>query len=154
MKILLVEDDEEKAKKISEFIATDFAGSHVSLAKSFASGLRAAITECASLDVILLDMSMPNYDVSVQEPGGGAQESFAGRDMLAQMRLRGLSIPTVVITMFASFGKEETRKSLEQLAAELHDKYAPTFRGVVYYNPMQEGWREALRKHLRNIREQ
>jgi CheY-like chemotaxis protein len=148
MKVLLVEDDEEKAKRITEFVESEFAGTKVELARSFNSGLRAAIAGSNLIDVMLLDMSMPNYDDSPQEPGGGTPESYAGRDLLAQMRLRGISIPTIVITMFASFGKEETRKSLEQLTKELAEKFAPTFKGVVYYNSMQEGWRDGLKRLL------
>lgn len=146
MNILLIEDDEEKSRKIEEFLAQEFPSPKVTVAKSFSSGLRALIAGSSTLDFVLLDMSMPSYDVSHQEPGGGTPESFAGRELLAQMRLRSINVPTIVVTQFDSFGETSKRVSLEQLDEELSTRYAPPFRGLVYYNSTQEGWRGALKR--------
>lgn len=146
MNILLIEDDEEKSRTIEGFIAQEFPSSTTSVAKSFSSGLRALILGSDSLDIVLLDMSMPSYDVSHQEPGGGTPESFAGRELLAQMRLRSINVPTIVVTQFDSFGEAPKRVSLDQLVDELSACYSPPFSGLVYYNSIQAGWRSSLKK--------
>jgi CheY-like chemotaxis protein len=148
MKILLIEDDVEKLKTLQQFLRGEFAEAQVTVARSFASGLRAAIAGEDEIDVILLDMSMPNYDVSFSEPSGGTPEHFAGRDLLTQMRLRSIAIPTIVVTMFDSFGEKPNTISLGQLADQLRSEYAPPFRELVYYDSRREGWKKQLKESI------
>jgi CheY-like chemotaxis protein len=145
MKILFIEDDEDKAKRILDFIVSDIRAAEVVCAKSFNSGLRTLILGAKSFDLVLLDMTMTSYDVTPEEPTGGSIEYFAGRDMLAQMQLRGIWIPTVVVTMFDSFGEGAKKVSLGALINELRSKYMPYFLGHVYYNATEDGWRTALK---------
>src|ERR1700730_5606175 len=153
MKILFIENDDDKAKRILDFIGSDIFGAQVVCAKSFNSGLRALIRDAKSLDFVFLDMTMPSYDVTPDEPGGGPVEHFAGRDMLAQMHLRQIRIPTVVVTMFDSFGDGAKKVSLGTLVSELRNKSEPYFLGHVYYNATEDGWRTALKEIItRHVR--
>ncbi|SCZ59370.1 response regulator [Thiohalomonas denitrificans] len=149
MKVLLIEDDEEKATKVSGFVSSEYKGAEIAVARSINSGLRALISGVGSLDVVLLDMTLPSFDVSPQEPSGGAPENFAGRELLAQMKLRGIEIPTIVVTQFDSFGEGDAKVSLNTLATELSSQYGAQFKGYVYYNSAQEGWRAALDKMIK-----
>lgn len=151
MKILLIEDDEEKLRQITEFLKSSFSDAKVAIARSFDAGLRKVQADSATTDVVLLDMSMPSYDVSTREPTGGVPESFAGRELLSQMRLRSVLIPTIVVTMFDSFGEKSNKISLEQLRADLKQHYSPPFRDLVYYNSRQEGWRNALKESIQRL---
>lgn len=146
MNILIIEDDEDKSKKLEEFISTEFPLSYIQFAKSLNSALRALVAGKDSLDIVLLDMSMPAYDISQNEPSGGDPENYAGKELLAQMCLRSINLPTIVVTMFDSFGEAPTQMSLEQLIADLKARYSPPFKGHVYYNPTQEGWKNALKQ--------
>lgn len=154
MKILLIEDDEEKCRIISDFVREEFQNVELETARSFNSGLRAVIKGAKSYSVVLLDMSMPNYDISIDEPGGGTPESFAGSDLLSQMKLRGIQTPTIVVTMFDKFGDEPNRMSLPQLIANLDAQFRPTFRGLTYYNPAEDGWRSSLKSLINSIVEE
>ncbi|AUO46144.1 DNA-binding transcriptional response regulator [Pseudomonas ogarae] len=151
MKMLIIEDDEDKLKTLAEFIDAEFPGYVVETAKSYNSGLRAIIKGNNLYDFILLDMSMPNYDVSPSEPSGGSPESFAGSELLAQMKLRNIQIPTVVVTMFDAFGDNSSKVSLDQLVEKLAIQFQPTFRGSVYYNPAEDGWRSSLKIIISSI---
>jgi hypothetical protein len=152
MKILFIEDDEDKAKKILDFIKVDIPAAKVIRTKSFNGGLRALMEYSGSLNLVLLDMTMPSYDVTPEEPTGGSVEQFAGRDLLAQMQLRQIHVPTVVLTMFDSFGEGTKKVALSTLVSELRDKFAPDFLGHVYYNATEEGWRQALTEIIaRNV---
>lgn len=150
MKILLIEDDEEKMLKILEYIRTQYSDVIIKVARSFNSGLRELITG-GPIDVLLLDMSMPNFNSTIDDPNGGAPEHFAGREILAQMKLRRIVIPTVVITMFDLFGESPDRMSFAQLEQQLKLLFDPNFRGMVYYNSGQEGWKNALGNLIRKI---
>jgi CheY-like chemotaxis protein len=151
MQILLIEDDEEKLRQIAEFLRDSFSDAKVIIARSFDAGLRKVISDSATTDVVLLDMSMPSYDVSSREPTGGVPESFAGRDLLAQMKLRSIRTPTIVVTMFDSFGEKPNKISIEQLSADLKRHYSPPFRDLIYYNSRQEGWRSALKVSISRL---
>lgn len=146
MNILLIEDDDEKLMKITHFVEENFTNSKVSSARSYASGLRKIISLKSTTNIILMDMSMPSYDIAEHEPGGGTPEHFAGRDLLAQMKLRKINIPTIIVTMFDSFGEKGSEKSLSQLTKELKSEYAPPFVGLVYYDSRQEGWQSELKQ--------
>lgn len=148
MNVLLVEDDDEKLDDIYRFLLAEYPSVEVKIARSFASGLRLVMANKSNTDLILMDMSMPSFDISEQEPSGGTPEGFAGRELLAQMKLRSVLIPTIVVTMFDSFGEKSDKKSLEQLTQELKGLYSPPFFDLVYYDSRQEGWRSALRESI------
>jgi CheY-like chemotaxis protein len=151
MKILLVEDDEDKARTVRDFLASEFKPSSLTLARSFSSGLRQLATQASDLDLVILDMSMPSFDVTPNEPTGGAPESFAGRDLLEQMKLRGIVVPTIVLTMLDSFGEAPNKVSLDQLIKKLKEEFGATFVGHVYYSTAVEGWKGPLRKLVREV---
>lgn len=152
MKILLVEDDEDKARKLLEFLQLEDAAANVIGARSLNSGLRAIIQNASDLDVLLLDMSMPNFDVGADEPTGGSPENYAGTEILAQMKLRGISIPTIVVSMFDSFGEQKNKISLENLDKRLMLEYKEFYLGHVYYSASQEGWQRSLSNLLGQLR--
>jgi len=91
-------------------------------ARSFNSGLKSLAVGAKRFDLVLLDMTMPTYDVTPSEPTGGSIEHFAGRDLLAQMKLRQIDISVAVITMFVSFGEGSKKMSLANLSQELHSQ--------------------------------
>jgi CheY-like chemotaxis protein len=146
--ILIVEDDEDKLETLMNFLNLEFPNVEINTARSFSSGLRSVVQGAKKYDGILLDMSMPNYDSSATEPGGGKPESFAGSDLLAQMKLRKIEIPTLVVTMFDKHGEEPNRISLEQLEEQLTKMYSPIFRGLTYYSLSESDWRNSLRNNI------
>lgn len=152
-KMLIVEDDEDKLKILEDFIRAEYPEYLIETARSYNSGLRAIINGSKQYDFLLLDMSMPNYDVTPSEPSGGSPESFAGSELLAQMKLRGIHTPAIVVTMFDAFGDNSSKVSLSQLVDKLAAQFRPTFRGSVYYNPAEDGWRSSLKTLINNIRE-
>ncbi len=147
-KILIVEDDEDKLATLIMFINGEFPSFHVDTARSFSSGLRLIADRSKCYSGILLDMTMPNYDPSVSDPGGGKPEKFAGEDLLAQMKLRKIEIPTIIVTMFDKHGDEPNRLTLEQLSERLIEKFSPTFRGLTYYSLSESGWRNSLKSQI------
>lgn len=154
MNILIIEDDEDKLKALQGVLQDAIEGSVIIAARSFSSGLREVILRSSSLDFILLDMSMPNYDVTSKEPSGGNPEPFAGRELLAQMKLRLIETPVIVVTMFDSFVDKDEKLSLPQLVDELKEKYSPPYFDTVYFDSRQEGWRFSLVDIIKRLRKE
>lgn len=146
MRILLVEDDVDKRDRIRNHLSTQCAEPlEFVVAESLHSGLK-RLTDKSGYDLIVLDMSMPNYDVSMDEPSGGTPESFAGRSFLSQMKLRGICIPVVVLTQYDSFA--DGTVSLEDLDEEFKSKFDVFYLGSVYYHAATEMWKADLDKLL------
>jgi CheY-like chemotaxis protein len=149
MKVLFVEDDDDKAGKVAEEVLRAIDGVTLVRARSFDSALRNLVLAGSEIDGMLLDMSMPNFDDSQEPP-----ESFAGRDLLRQCKLRGIAKPTIVITQLDSFGVPPDQLSLEQLNVQLLNEFSPSYYGVVYYSSAHESWKSEIVRLIEKMMEQ
>lgn len=147
MKILFIEDDDEKRKKISDFLHESFTGILIIDKKSYNSGLLGLVSG-EQYDFVLMDMSMPNFDISQTDSEGGTPESFAGRDLLEQMKFRNIVFSTIIITQFDAFGERSNKLSLDELKFELEKKYSPTYQGTVYYHSSESNWKIHLKEMI------
>jgi CheY-like chemotaxis protein len=143
MNILFVEDDENKRKQISAFILEIIPNCELRIERSLQSGLRNLRTDLPGL--VLLDMTLPNYDQGPDEPGGQPQ-IFGGREFLRQMDRFDIVVPVIVITQFGTFGKGSSSRNLGDLDAELRAVHGMIYKGVVYYNAAIHGWKEELKR--------
>ncbi len=148
MKALIVEDDENKRIQLESFIRKAFPQSLISIAKSLQSGLRLILRE--RYDCVILDMTMPTYDISVEEDGRRPQ-AYAGREILRQLDRREIVLPVIVVTQFDRFGEGKESLTLSELDAQLRTQHPNTYVGSVYYNPALEGWKQELSKAIKNI---
>jgi len=152
MKILFIEDDDEKRDKINTYLNNIFDNLKIVDKKSYHSGLRTLVKK-EKYDIVLMDMSMPNFDVISDESEGGTPESFAGRKLLEQMKFRFIDYPVIVITQFESFGEHVEKLSFKELNEELEAKFRPFYKGMVYYHSSESDWKENLEKEINKILE-
>jgi CheY-like chemotaxis protein len=145
MRILVVEDDENKRTQIIGFMNGAMPGAEIVTAASYQSGVRGLLQ--ASFDLILLDMTMRTYDVTSEEEGGRPQ-AYAGRSILRQMERRDIRTPVVLVTQFDRFGEANDPLTLEQVDQQLEREFPRIYRGAVYYNPAVAGWKEALARKI------
>lgn len=138
--ILLIEDDNEKAKNIADFLNDRYIVNEIVVAKSFQSGLLAALESKAKL--ILLDMTMTNFERSPQEDGGRPHH-FAGREILRQMLREGVHIPVIVVTQYGRFGEESEEVTLSELQTELRGKFSD-YLGTIHYRSNVDEWKNKL----------
>jgi len=148
MKIFLVDDEETKSKAIASFVAERFPGHELRTFRSFQSGLHAIVTETP--DLLLLDMTMPTYDVGPRE-SGGRERRYAGREVLRQMRRRRIELPVIVITQYEQFEEDGREVDLQTLRSELAEAYPGTFIDSVYFNLGDSNWAIALEALVRPL---
>lgn len=147
MNILLVEDDDEKAQDISRFVSEHFPTAKIEVARSLQSGLRAALSGTAN--IILLDMTMRNYDRTIEEEGGRPHH-FAGREILRQMKREDIRIPTIVITTFDRFGEETEEMTLSELEIDLRQRF-PDYLDTVHYRANVDQWKGRLLPLMKSV---
>tara|TARA_R110000868_G_scaffold261914_1_gene520092 strand:- start:383 stop:811 length:429 start_codon:yes stop_codon:yes gene_type:complete len=142
MKILFIEDNPQKLKQVLNYITDNHANCSVEVRKSYNSGLRELISN-DEYSLILLDMSLPNYDI---EPGesGGDFEKYAGKYLLNEMYRRDINTNVLVITMYPNYVDEE-------FTNELKDNFS-NYLGVIYYNVKEpDSWKNELTKTLNSF---
>ena len=150
MKILLIEDEDHKRNAIARQV-NECVGSALELVEcgSLRGGLR-ALTSGDYFDLILLDMSMPGFDPSIETPTFEEPESFAGKEILAQMKLRGIKFPVVIITQYKAFAKGTV--DLDELKEQCANEFPQIFNGAIYYSSVVESWKRELQEAIQKVR--
>jgi len=140
--VLIVEDDENKVTQIKEFLKSAAPQANLIVAHSLQSGLR--VVKEKQTDLVLLDMTLPTYDIGPDEPGGDTHP-FGGREFLRQLQRFKLKMPVVVITQFETFGSGTDATTLSALDDELRRKHSDNYCGSVYYHAAIESWKDQLK---------
>lgn len=140
MRILIIEDAEEKLSDLIEWAETRFQDLYIITAKSLHTGKSAALDP--SIDLVLLDMTMRNYERTPEEDGG-RPHAFAGREILRRMDRERVCTPVVVVTQFDRFGDEDDFRTLADLKSELVKRF-PNYLGTVHYRANVDDWRMLL----------
>ncbi len=141
MNVLLVEDDPHKADRITAFLADVRPDITITTARSYQTGLRKIMEEKFAL--ILLDMSLPMYEVRAGESGFDAP-SFAGEEILAEMHRKRITGSVVVITQFDTFPEGAGVTTLPELAQRLARRFPELFIRAIFYSPGESTWTKEL----------
>jgi CheY-like chemotaxis protein len=146
MKILLVEDDEDKREQLMNFVIEKL-GIDFKEARSYQGGLRLIKEE--QFDLILLDMTMPTFDISSTENGGRSQP-FGGEMLLYEIIRREIKSKVIVVTQFDIFGKGDEEITIKDLDLKLSTLFKDTYLGIVQYNISYTGWKDILYDKIKN----
>lgn len=149
MRILIIEDEHDKREKIKKQVEVLIGTEAVIEERESLRGGLKAILSLRDLDLILLDMSMPSFDLT-DEFGSEDPESFAGIEIMSQMKLREINVPVLVVTQYKSFEKGSV--SLEDLIEKMTSEFKPFFKGTIYYDSLLEGWKKQLSDYLEKTR--
>jgi DNA-binding response OmpR family regulator len=141
MHVLIIEDDDEKAKDLAQFVRENYAIEEIFMARSFQSGLRSALGNTVNL--ILLDMTMRNFDRSLEDEGGRPHH-FAGLEILRQMQRENIKVPVIVVTNFDRFGEEAEEVTLSELKVNLESRFSD-YLGTVHYRSNVDQWKVQLK---------
>ncbi|HYG05729.1 MAG TPA: hypothetical protein VD865_04870 [Stenotrophomonas sp.] len=149
MKILIVEDDEFKLQNVANLVSERVSSARIVTARSIVSSLK-TIEENADLNLVILDMSLPTYDVSPSESGGRPQ-GFGGLTVVRHLDGLDLHVPVIVITQFLSFGEGNDALELEDVKSMLEQDHGAQFVGLVQYSGGSDGWKDHLSRLLEGL---
>lgn len=140
MRILFIEDHPLKKAQVQNFLLESFPKCKIEARGSYISGMKELIFNSKKYDILLLDISMPNYDIS-SEDSGGDWMPLAGKQILKQMYLREIPTKTIVVTMHGSF---DDGTKITELDNELKKEFEDNYIGYVYYSQINIDWKEQL----------
>lgn len=141
MKVLVIEDNPNKLKQIKNFLKEYYNQPQIEEARSFNGGKAKLYEE--TWDLILLDMSLPTYDITHTEYGGD-KKPVAGKNLMKRMLNRKIFTPVVIITQFETF--DDDRISLDSLNQEFNEKFSNIWKGTIFYG--NDDWNIELKKLL------
>ncbi len=148
-KIILIEDDKKKIEDIKNFLLSKYHINNLTIKESYQSGLREILKN--EYNILLLDMSIPTWDKSIDEPGGNF-EKFGGYKILRELKRKRKEIDTILITMFDDFGEGNTSITLTKLNEALLEEFKEFYKGYVYYNIREDKWKRDLDNLLQNYK--
>lgn len=148
MKIAIIEDNIHKRKKITSFLNTNYEDKIVSEASSYSSGIE--LIENNKFDFLILDMSMPTYDISKTD-GGGRFRAYGGKEILKRLKRKQKLLPFVIITQYSTFSETTGTKTLEEIKEEIAELFPSYYISVIFYDTTSLAWRDELEKVMETI---
>jgi CheY-like chemotaxis protein len=145
MRVLVIDDDDNKRRQLCRAVNDTVASPELTERRSYQSALRALIM--GTYELIVLDMTMPTFDVASDDDGGKVQ-AYAGRELLRQMEARGIRTPTIVVTQYEQFGGE-TGLTLGELNAQLAALHPDVYAGSIFFDITTANWRHELAELIR-----
>jgi CheY-like chemotaxis protein len=149
VKILISEDDDPKLERLREFILDRYTNAIVLSAGAANATLAALRVDLP--DLLLLDMSLPTFEVGRGEPGGRPQD-FGGLEVMDFMELEDLICPVVIVTQYEAFPLSRGENmSLDDVASKAHLEHPSMFKRLIYYSSVTRAWEEELSTALESI---
>lgn len=148
MRVLLVEDEDPKRQHLLQFCSEVFQSVEIELASS----VRGAIDHLrvSEVDLVLLDMSLPTFEIAAKERGGRPQGA-GGIEIIRFLDMMGLKVPIIVVTAYPAIQFDGRQQTLEEVDTLLRAEHPGLYRGLVYFNSVYGGWRQELEAAMRNL---
>lgn len=144
MKVLLVEDDEHKMNDIISYIGSLKKGIVVETARSVERGVQSAVDN--QYDLILLDMTVPNFDITEKSDGGKSYKN-GGEIIVKELLDEEVVFRCAVITQYETFNNE----TIDQISQRIRHLCGDDYLGYVKYSTNMESWRHGLKELIENV---
>lgn len=128
MRILIIEDNINKLKQIRDLLENKYYECDIIEAYAFNSGMKRIVEN--NWDLVVLDMSLPTYNITHTESGGD-KKPVAGKNIMKRMLNRQIYSPVVIITQFETF--DDDKISLETLNKEFEESFSKIWKGTIRY---------------------
>ena len=144
MKILLVEDDEHKMNDIIMYLKTTMKDVKIDTAYSIASGVETAMDNL--YDLILLDMTIPNFDITETSDGGKSYKN-GGEIIVKELLDEEADFRCAIITQYETFNNE----TIEQIGQRMKVLCGDNYFGDVKYSTSDDSWKDSLKKLIEYV---
>jgi len=149
MRILVVDDDENKLRHMLALLKDSFQDYEVEDRRSYQSGMKALLTNPP--DLLVLDMTMPTFDIGGREKGG-RERRYAGQEILEEMDRKEIAVPVIIVTQFEQFGQGDDRVTLQELRVQLAASYPGHYVAIIYYQAANSKWMYELTAAIAKVR--
>lgn len=144
---LLVEDDQFKEASLLQFIDSETEISLTEVRRSLSSAM--ILIKNQKFDLILLDMSLPTFDISANE-SGGKPNGFGGWDLMRYLSAKKINSQVIVVTQFETFEFNDQNLTIDTLRLIFNDSFGDIFKGIVKYDSISDLWKVELKRLIEN----
>lgn len=146
LRVLIVEDIETKRLSMTHLVESVFSPVEVHCAASVKSAIQ--LLDQHSYSLVLLDMSLPTFDLSKLE-GGGTPRPRGGVELFAHLDGAGVEVPIVVVSAYGALEERGSLISLDEISKRLMRNYPGLFRGSVLFDSVYTVWADQLSALIR-----
>ncbi|MBK1794101.1 hypothetical protein JHL21_06265 [Devosia sp. WQ 349] len=143
MRALFVEDNPKKREQLISFYEAEFPSDEVTQASALIPGLRLARE--IRPELVVLDMTLPNYSVADSKGSPVELLPFAGKEFVMRINRMNIDVKVIIVSMFETFGTLPNLITLNSIDAELRNRFPRVYIRAVHYNPSQPEWKIAIR---------
>jgi len=147
MKILFIEDEIVKQNDILKYLNEELPQNEVEVAHSLMGGML-ALGKC-EFEMVLLDMSLPLYDLNGEDEGINEFEAFGGIEILDEIERKELFVEVLVITAFDVIEDDTKKIHLAQLDQQMKENYSNIYLGCIHYDQSSLEWKSELKKYVK-----
>lgn len=147
MKILFIEDEIVKQNDILKYLNEELSQNEVEVAHSLMGGML-ALGKC-EFEMVLLDMSLPLYDLNGEDEGINEFEAFGGIEILDEIERKELFVEVLVITAFDVIEDDTKKIHLSQLDQQMKENYSNIYLGCIHYDQSSLEWKSELKKYVK-----
>jgi CheY-like chemotaxis protein len=146
MKILLIEDDENKRHNILNALQRECPSATIVTTHS----VRRAIDTLAGqpFDLVVADMSLPTFDIELREPGG-TPRPFGGIEVFEFLERIDCGVPVLVVTSYPILTDGKRSLSVKDLQQQLHREFPSNFAGIIYFDSALTDWERDMQQFLK-----
>jgi CheY-like chemotaxis protein len=148
VKIYIVEDSGIKVAALKAFLSDEFPEAENCFFGGFQSGLKGIIE--SPPDVVILDMTIPNFDRGVGRREGKLRP-LGGYQIMRKLALRSISFQAIVFTQLETFGEGESSVSFDEVVSMCRNDFPGGFLGCVRYKEGNEEWGGEMKKLLQDV---
>lgn len=141
MNIAIIEDNIHKRNKITSFLESNFENIYYLEASSYSSGIN--LIENNSFDFLILDMTMPTYDITKIDSGGRFRTE-GGKEILKRLKRKNKLLPFIILTQYSTFSETTGVKNLETMKNEIENLFPDYFKALIFYDTTSISWKEEL----------
>jgi CheY-like chemotaxis protein len=103
-----------------------------------------------NVDLVLLDMSLPTFDIAAKERGGRPQGA-GGIEIIRFLDMMDQAVQIVVVTAYPAIQIDGRQQTLDEVDALLREEHPNLYRSLVYFNSVYGGWRQELETAMRDL---
>lgn len=148
MRTLLVEDDEFKASDIQKLVEEVLPSADLMRAMSVTSSLQVISGE--EFPLIILDMSLPTFDMS-QPGGGGSPQGQGGLEVLRLVRRLSKASAVIIVTQYPDIEIDGEDVPLEAAPRLLRARFETDVLACLPYQFDGDDWRPPLKEQLKKF---
>ncbi|MFG5119937.1 response regulator [Methylorubrum sp. POS3] len=149
MKVLLIEDETQKADRVTAALNDLPFEITIELRRSYQSGLK-FFENGVTVDCIILDMSLPTFDATMNTRHGRPRP-LGGYDLMRKLRRSGNKSPVIVLTAYENFGLLDEQLTFDELGDVLRSEFGYQFVDIIYYSQSRSSWYAQLHNSLTEL---